>query len=178
MIFLLTAVSAVSALAFTVGNLRVQSLRNPSGIDVLEPQFSWQLQSEGRGVMQTTYQLVVTTDAKGQTIITSASGHHHSYYGDIRSAWQTTGQDALSYECTVPANTTATLRLPAADEQTAVYEGGVAAAKAEGVDYCGYTDGCHVFSLGSGSYHFTTSLKKNTRKLHPVHNKKVTNYTL
>ena len=99
-----------------------------------------------------------TTLPDGQGLITSASGHHHSYYGDIRSAWQADGQDALTYDCTVPANTTATLLLPAADEQTPVYESGLPAAEAEGVEYVGYADGCHVFRLGSGTYHFTSNL--------------------
>ena len=100
-----------------------------------------------------------TTLPDGQSLITSASGHHHSYYGDIRSAWQAEGLDAMTYDCTVPANTTATLLLPAADEQTPVYESSVPAAQAEGVEYAGYADGCHVFRLGSGTYHFTTSLQ-------------------
>jgi alpha-L-rhamnosidase len=61
--------SVLSALSLTVDNLRVQSLRNPSGIDVQAPQFSWVLQSDGRGVVQTSYQLVVTTDAAGSDVV-------------------------------------------------------------------------------------------------------------
>ena len=95
----------------------------------------------------------------GQELITSASAHHQSYYGDIRSAWQTTDQNGFTYECTVPANTTATLYLPAGSEQTSVYEGDHPAAESEGVEYLGYEDGCQVYRLGSGSYCFTTDLK-------------------
>lgn len=94
----------------------------------------------------------------GQELITSASASHTSYYGTITSAWQLPDGKQLDYECTVPANTTATLRLPVGDEQTAVYESGAAADEAEGVEYVGYDDGCKVYNLGSGHYHFTTSL--------------------
>ena len=95
----------------------------------------------------------------GQELITSASARHESYYGEIRSAWQTADQDGFTYECTVPANTTATLYLPVGSDQTAVYEGERPAADAEGVEYVGYEDGCQVYRLGSGSYRFTTRLK-------------------
>ena len=100
-----------------------------------------------------------TTLPDGQELITWARGHHQSYYGDIRSSWQTTGANGdLVYECSVPANTTATLRLPVGDAATVVYEGGLPADQAEGVDYIGYEDGCQVYHLGSGTYRFTTSL--------------------
>ena len=101
----------------------------------------------------------------GQQLITYARGHHQSYYGYIRSSWQTASEDELIYECTVPANTTATLRLPVGDEQTAVYESGVAADEAEGIEYVGYEDGCKVYSLGSGTYRFTTNLKTGISQL-------------
>ena len=95
----------------------------------------------------------------GQELITSASARHQSYYGDIRSAWQTTDHDGLTYECTVPANTTATLYLPVGSEQTAVYESSHVATDSEGVEYVGYENGCQIYHLGSGTYSFTTSLK-------------------
>ena len=100
-----------------------------------------------------------TTLPNKQELITSASGYHQSYYGVIRSSWQTTDADALEYECTVPANTTATLYLPVGEEQTPVYEGNVVAEEAEGVEYVGFENGCRVYRLGSGSYRFTTTLK-------------------
>ena len=66
---MLAALCCTSAFALTVGNLRVQTFRNPSGIDVAEPRFTWELQSEERGVMQTSYHLVVTTDVEGSGVI-------------------------------------------------------------------------------------------------------------
>ena len=43
---LLAAIQSAAAWALSVDNLRVESLKNPSGIDSKEPHFSWQLQSE------------------------------------------------------------------------------------------------------------------------------------
>jgi alpha-L-rhamnosidase len=41
----------------SVNNLRLECLENPLGIDVTRPRFSWQIASEGRGVMQSAYQV-------------------------------------------------------------------------------------------------------------------------
>ena len=95
----------------------------------------------------------------GQEPITSARGYHQSYYGDIRSAWQVADKDELTYDCTIPSNSTATLHLPVYDEKTPVYESGVIADEAEGVEYVGFENGCKIYRLGSGSYRFTTNLK-------------------
>src|ERR1700683_4158486 len=39
--------------------LRVEHLRNPVGIDVVKPRFSWELQHTARGQAQTAYQITV-----------------------------------------------------------------------------------------------------------------------
>lgn len=44
-----------------VTNLRCEMLVNPLGIDVTAPRFSWQIDASGRGVMQTTYQVLVAS---------------------------------------------------------------------------------------------------------------------
>ena len=100
-----------------------------------------------------------TTLPTGQEIITSAKGYHQSHYGEICSGWQTTDQDDITYDCTIPANSTATLYLPVANENTTVFEGSLPANEAEGVEYVGFENGCRVYRLGSGSYRFTTKLK-------------------
>ena len=56
---------SVQASALRVEHLRVQSRMNPQGIDEKSPLFSWQLKSDERGVVQTAYQLALTTDAEG-----------------------------------------------------------------------------------------------------------------
>ena len=60
---------SVPLCALTVNGLRVQSTKNPDGIDVSVPKFSWILRSNERETMQTTYRLVVTSDAKGSRIV-------------------------------------------------------------------------------------------------------------
>ena len=55
--------------ALRVEHLRVQSLPNPQGVDEKSPLFSWQLESTERGVEQTAYQLVLTSDAEGQSVV-------------------------------------------------------------------------------------------------------------
>ena len=61
--------SYVCVFALTVNNLRVQALQNPSGIDQPNLQFTWQLQSAERGVVQTSYQLVITSDVGGDNVV-------------------------------------------------------------------------------------------------------------
>lgn len=49
--------------AVRVENLRCESLVNPSGIDVREPQLAWQLNSNQRGQRQTAYEIRVASSA-------------------------------------------------------------------------------------------------------------------
>jgi len=88
--------------------------------------------------------------------MTSAEGYYDSMYGTIESAWDV-DDGTLTYRATVPANTTATLYLPATSEQS-VSEGGQSAADAEGVTFLRYEDGKAVYTLASGTYEFSSSL--------------------
>ncbi|MEP6676739.1 MAG: family 78 glycoside hydrolase catalytic domain [Ferruginibacter sp.] len=45
----------------TVENLRCEMLSDPEGIDVSQPRFSWQLQSDQRNVTQVSYQLMISS---------------------------------------------------------------------------------------------------------------------
>ena len=45
----------------SVMNLRCEMLVNPLGIDIKEPRFSWQLNSDQRNVQQTAYQIIVSS---------------------------------------------------------------------------------------------------------------------
>jgi len=60
----------------------------------------------------------------------------------------------LAYTATVPANTTATLYLPLADNTDVVYEGTVKAKKANGVKFIKNENGKAVYELTSGTYSF------------------------
>jgi alpha-L-rhamnosidase len=84
--------------------------------------------------------------------ITRAEGYYDSIYGRIKSAWEIS-DGTLIYRATVPANTTATLYLPAASETT-ITESGMLAAEAEGVEFLKYENGRSVYHLTSGKYEF------------------------
>jgi alpha-L-rhamnosidase len=89
-------------------------------------------------------------DPTGQ--MTYAGGYYDSMYGRISSSWKIEG-GKLTYEATVPANTTATLYLPAASAKD-VLEGGKPAANAKGITFVRFENGRAVYNLGSGSYRF------------------------
>lgn len=48
---------------FELENLRCELLRNPLGLDVLNPSFSWELQSPEKGKKQIAYQILVSDDS-------------------------------------------------------------------------------------------------------------------
>jgi alpha-L-rhamnosidase len=89
-------------------------------------------------------------------LTTSAEGYYDSMYGRINSGWKVDGK-VLTYKATVPANTTATLYLPAASADS-VKEGGNAAARSTGITFVKYENGKAVYMLKSGRYDFTAIL--------------------
>ena len=91
----------------------------------------------------------------GQERITSVKATHESGYGLIGSEWQRGDDGRISYQATVPANTTATLYLPLLSENDEITEGGKALEEAEGVTFKGIEDGKAVIELESGSYEFS-----------------------
>jgi alpha-L-rhamnosidase len=93
-------------------------------------------------------------DPTGQ--ITRAKGYYDSMYGRISSGW-VVEKSVLTYTATVPANTTATLYLPAISAK-AVKEGGNPVKKSKGVTFLKYESGKAVYELKSGSYLFTSNL--------------------
>ncbi|MFJ3891410.1 family 78 glycoside hydrolase catalytic domain [Streptomyces rubrogriseus] len=77
---------------------------------------------------------------------------HETPYGTVRSAWDTkTGP--MTLDVTVPANTTAEVRIPAAN-RWAVTEGGKPIDEVDGVRYVEEADGDVVLEVGSGDYAF------------------------
>jgi len=85
-----------------------------------------------------------------------AEGYYDSMYGRINSSWKTDA-GVLTYKATVPANTSATLYLPASSEST-VMEGGKPASSAAGVKFIRFENGKAVYELSSGSFEFVTNL--------------------
>lgn len=89
--------------------------------------------------------------------LTYAKGEYHSIRGKIATNWNVEN-GAFNLSVTIPANTTATVVLPAASAET-VTEGGKPANKAEGVRLVGMKDGAAVCEIGSGTYQFKSTLK-------------------
>ena len=75
--------------------------------------------------------------------------------GTVSVKWQRDG-GKIVIDTTIPVNTTARVAVPAANAQ-AVTESGQPADRAEDVTYAGMENGCAVFTVGSGTYHFAAS---------------------
>jgi alpha-L-rhamnosidase len=78
---------------------------------------------------------------------------HKSMYGLIESHWKRIG-NKVTLDVAIPANTTATVWVPAANAAS-VKESGVAAAKARGVKFVRMDQDAAVFDVTSGKYSFS-----------------------
>jgi alpha-L-rhamnosidase len=81
---------------------------------------------------------------------------YDSPYGKIVSNWKSEGQK-LSMDVTIPANTTATVFVPA-KEAASVTESGKTVAEVKGVKFLRMENGAAVYEIGSGTYQFQSSL--------------------
>lgn len=86
--------------------------------------------------------------------LTSAKAELRSMYGQISSAWSW-NDDEFNWRISVPANTSATIHIPAS-ERTIVLEGGQPAEDAAGISFLRRDKRVAVFKIGSGEYHFAT----------------------
>ncbi len=84
--------------------------------------------------------------------LTFVKASHPSMYGTIASSWKRSGS-GFALDVTVPANTTATVWVPAKDT-AAVSESGRAANTAPGVKFLRTEDGAAVYEVESGRYSF------------------------
>jgi alpha-L-rhamnosidase len=84
--------------------------------------------------------------------LTWARGAYDSIRGRIESSWSVSG-GKLRLDISIPANTTATVYVPARDAG-AVLEGNRPAATSSGVRFERLEDGAAVFQVQSGSYSF------------------------
>jgi len=85
--------------------------------------------------------------------LTWVKAHHDSQYGRIVSNWTLDEKRTLTWNVTVPPNTTAAAILPTADEKT-VTEGGQPLAKAKGVEPISSQTGQVILELQPGVYEF------------------------
>jgi alpha-L-rhamnosidase len=88
--------------------------------------------------------------------LTWACGHFDSRHGRIRSDWRI-AEGTFHLEIEIPANTSATVSVPSADAAS-VRESDTTAASAPGVRFLRHDSGRAVFTVGSGTYHFTAPL--------------------
>lgn len=96
----------------------------------------------------------------GQERINWVNASFPSCYGDIKSSWKKENDGAVSYQISIPANTTATLHLQLPTLDYVVEESGKAAVKAEGVSSITFMNGKAVLELQSGSYQFVVKKGK------------------
>jgi alpha-L-rhamnosidase len=82
--------------------------------------------------------------------------HFDSPYGRIISNWKIEGNQ-LTMDVTIPANTTATVLVPAKDEAGGT-ESGKLAAQTEGVQFLHMGNHAAVYAVGSGTYRFQSTL--------------------
>jgi alpha-L-rhamnosidase len=81
---------------------------------------------------------------------------HDSPYGRIASNWKREG-DKLMLEVAIPANTTATVYVPA-KARAGVTESGKPIDKAAGVNFLRMENNAAVYAVGSGKYQFESAL--------------------
>ena len=86
--------------------------------------------------------------------LTYAKGSYNSQNGIIKSEWKLSDDGTFTYKCTVPANTTATLKLPVNSENAVITEGGKDIAYSEGVSFKGFENGRAIYEITSGVYDF------------------------
>lgn len=86
--------------------------------------------------------------------ITFVKASYYSIHGRIAIAWQQESE-RLTLDVTIPANTTATVYVPAKDASL-VSESGKPACAANGVTFLRFADGAAVYQVGSGNYAFVS----------------------
>ena len=105
------------------------------------------------------YKHIIMRPRPGGSLAYAKTGLH-SMYGLIRSEW-TLENNNFDWRITVPANTTATIYVPAKDVSH-VTENGQPVENSNLMTFLKMEDGCAVFVLKSGSYAFSTDIEPVT----------------
>ena len=103
------------------------------------------------------YEHIIIRPQPGNSL-TFAERHYDSIHGRIATSWKRNGQ-LFNLTVTVPANTSATVYVPAADSHI-VTESGLPAASADGVIFLRQENGQAVYEVGSGTYRFASTLNQ------------------
>jgi len=88
---------------------------------------------------------------------TNAAARRQTYYGKLSNSWKVSG-DQLTMEIEVPANTTATVFIPAKSVD-AVAESGAPITQSKDIKLLETKEGSVKLSLGSGKYQFAVNKK-------------------
>ena len=140
---------------WTGGQVQMPSLGGPIGAYMYQVLAGIRPDPDGPGFKKIVIEPEMVGDLKW------VKCHHDGPYGRIVSNWERTG-DEVTMEVTIPANTTATVCVPATDAAS-VREGGRPAGKARGVKFLRTESGRALFEVGSGRYVFTSSMPPEHR---------------
>lgn len=114
------------------------------------------IQPEGPGYQRIRIQPVIREG------LTWAKTSYDSIHGKITTDWKRDG-GKLTMDLAIPANTTASVFVPAQDA-AGVTESGLPAAQAKGVKFVHMENHAAVFAVGSGTYRFQSTLPKTGRQ--------------
>ncbi|MDT8860169.1 glycoside hydrolase family 78 protein [Alkalihalobacillus sp. MEB130] len=89
--------------------------------------------------------------------ITSVSGEYKSVYGTIKSEWTIKGK-TLTYNVLIPANTTATVWLPATNKNSVKVDGQLIQKHKE-INVVGYENEKAIYQIESGCYEFESTIE-------------------
>ena len=133
---LLLAISQFNCIAggvpLNVKNLKCEYRENPLGIDVIKPMLLWQIESAEKGWMQSAYEIKV---ASSESLINEDKGSY-------------------TLNVDIPANTLATVFLPATDIKR-ISENGKPLLNNKDFGSIKTENGKTIVDIGSGSYSFT-----------------------
>ena len=91
-----------------------------------------------------------------------ASASLQTYYGELSCGWKVEA-DKINMDVEIPANTTATLFVPAANAD-AITESGKPLSTVGGIKVSGIEDGYVMLNVGSGDYHFSAIKPADTNE--------------
>ena len=100
-------------------------------------------------------QLVIKPTVNGR-FLQSATANYETNYGKISSGWKVDGGN-LTLDVEIPANTTATIYVPGSSTD-AILESGKQVATEPGIKVADPVSGFVVLNVGSGVYHFSTTI--------------------
>jgi alpha-L-rhamnosidase len=86
--------------------------------------------------------------------LTWANSSYDSIHGQIATAWKLKGRQ-LALQVVIPANTTATVCIPARDKSS-ITESGKPVMNSEAVKFLRQENGRFIFAVGSGTYKFAS----------------------